>query len=249
MTTSKSTVNPKVALTWEIEVAEKIKQNIAMSGGLADETVFETKPYMVALVGIPGSGKSTSGEILSGLLSNMGISCLHMPFDGYHFPLSVLKTFPNPEDALYRRGAQDTFDVETLKRDLRAIRDGGDDVPMVKVPGFDHAAGDPEPDAHIFERSNHRVVLCDGLYLLHGEDGWEDIKSLFDWSVYIDSDLEICIRRLKERNKCIPGYTPEEIDVRCDAVDRVNAITVMKSQDRADQVVKSAATRLPEEKV
>lgn len=38
-------------------------------------------------------------------------------------------------------------------------------------------------------------------------------------------------------NRCIPGYTPEEMDVRCDAVDRVNAILVNSTKDVAHMLV------------
>lgn len=110
---------------------------------------------------------------------------------------------------------------------------------MVKIPGFDHAKGDPEPEAHTFLRSEHPVVICEGLYLLHDSDGWDGIADLFDFTVFLDSDIDDCVARLKERNKCIPGYTAEEIAIRCDAVDRVNAQTVMMSKNKANLVVDS----------
>ena len=31
------------------------------------------------------------------------------------------------------------------------------------IPGFDHAKGDPEPDAHAFDRNQHQVVIGEGL--------------------------------------------------------------------------------------
>jgi len=83
------------------------------------------------------------------------------------------------------------------------------------------------------------VVICEGLYLLHDDEGWEGTAEHFDFKIFIDADVDSCIDILKIRNRCIPGYTVEEIDVRCDAVDRVNAYTVMKSSDKADVIVKS----------
>jgi hypothetical protein len=50
------------------------------------------------------------------------------------------------------------------------------------------------------------------------------------------------VHRLKEGNKCIPGYSPEEMEVWCDAVDRVNAMTVAKSKNQATMVIESATT-------
>jgi len=164
-----------------------------------------------------------------------------MPHDGYHYALDRLRLFANAEDAIYRRGAPDTFDPVALHRDLTRIRDGPED--FITVPAFDHAKGDPEPDRHAFDRHQHSVVVCEGLYLLHNADGWEDIADLFDFKIFVNSDVDVCVERLKVRNQCIPGYTPEEIDIRCERVDRVNANTVMRSKERADLVVQSLATK------
>jgi hypothetical protein len=57
----------------------------------------------------------------------------------------------------------------------------------------------------------------------------------------MDVDIDKCIERVKFRNQCFPGYTPDEIDIRCEKVDRVNAWTVLLSKNRADVIVKSAA--------
>jgi pantothenate kinase len=164
---------------------------------------------------------------------------LVMPFDGYHYAMRDLKNFSNPDDAIYRRGAPDTFDVDALKRDLQRIRYGSEAT--ILLPGFDHSVGDPEDDAHIFVREGHRIVITEGLYLLHEEQGWKDVRDYFDYSVFVDADIDVSMARLKERNKVIPGYTVEEIEVRVDAVDRINALTVVETKNRANLVVKSAA--------
>ena len=166
---------------------------------------------------------------------------LHTFFPGYHYPLDYLKTFPDADDFVYRRGAPDTFDPRALLRDLDRIRNGDEDI--IKLPAFDHAKADPEPDTHIFDRSIHKVVLCEGLYLLHDQDGWEDIAGMFDYTIFMNSDLEICIERVKIRNQCIPGYTLEELEERCEKVDRVNSMTVLRSKARADVIVDSTAMK------
>jgi hypothetical protein len=45
------------------------------------------------------------------------------------------------------------------------------------------------------------------------------------------------MERVRERNLCIPGYTPEEIVARVEAFDRANAMTLLKSKVRADVVI------------
>lgn len=226
-----SKISPDITVTWEPEVAKTIGDLAKISN--------PSRPLMVGVVGIPGSGKSTSCDILANALGEE--KTLVMPMDGYHYSLAQLAKFPNADDAIYRRGASDTFDPVSLARDLERIAHG--DESQVSIPGFDHAKGDPEENQHTFDREQHKIVICEGLYLLHDQDGWEKVQKFLDWTVFIEADIDNCISRLKERNKCIPGYTPEEIEIRCDKVDRVNALLAQKTAGKyASQVVKSGAT-------
>lgn len=198
---------------------------------------------MVGLVGMPGSGKSASIFLLANELEQMGLMSMTMPHDGYHYTMDYLRSFVHSEDVIYRRGAPDTFDSTSLYRDMDRIRNDPLGENLIKVPGFDHAKGDPEPDQHIFDRHHHDVVICEGLYLLHDQDGWEAIRALLDFSIFMDGDVDVCIERVKIRNQCIPGYSPEEIMERADKVDRANAITVLKSKKYSDVVVESTAVK------
>ncbi|GKZ01288.1 putative kinase [Mayamaea pseudoterrestris] len=224
--------NSDYTKTWEPMVAETIRQKM-------DHIINAERPYMLGLIGIPGSGKTISAMVLANILEQTyNIQCFIAPHDGYHYPLQHLRVaHSDADDIIYRRGAPETLDAEALARDLRRIRNG--DEAIISLPGFDHAKGDPEPDQHVFDRSRHKVVLCEGLYLLHDRDGWQDVESFFDWKIFIDADIDECMQRLAVRNQCIPGYSPEEILIRVEKVDRVNALTVVESKDRADLVVES----------
>ena len=234
--------------SWELKVAEQIRQvvlaNERQNAQTGSNSNSNKRPYMVALAGLPGSGKTISAMILASNLENKGIPVMVMPHDGYHYPLEYLRGFPDAEEVIYRRGAPETFDPAGLLRDLHRIRDGFDEE-LITVPGFDHAKGDPEPDKHAFDRHRHKVVICEGLYLLHQDDGWEEVASMFDFKIFINADIDLCMERVNIRNQVIPNYTPEEIAIRTEKVDRLNALTVLESQDLADVVVESIAAPLP----
>ena len=130
---------PAYVGTWEKQAAARIAEQMAGT---------EQRPYMVSLSGIPGTGKTISSFLLQSLLENQhGLATMVVPHDGYHYPIEYLKThFPDSEDAIYRRGAPDTFDPAGLHRDLTRIRQQQDN----------ETAGHPMDD----ENENPRVMMA-----------------------------------------------------------------------------------------
>merc|ERR1712216_1000632 len=134
---------------------------------------------------------TTSAEALGRLL---GPSCLVLPMDGFHLSMAELRALPDAAEAIYRRGAPDTFDAEALHAALRAVRDE-DGPPDVYFPGFDHAAGDPVPCSYCFNRGHHRVLVMEGNYLLLEDGKWLGTSSLFDYKIFIEADVDAAISR------------------------------------------------------
>ena len=159
--------------TWEPEIAKIVLNLIEKKKRDSD-----VRPTMVGVVGMPGSGKTTSSIILANLLEERyEIPCTVLPMDGYHYSIAKLKSMDNSEDLIYRRGAPETFDANALRNDLNKIRYGDDDE--VLIPGFNHEIGDPKPNEHKFERrSAQDVVIVEGLYLLLDDAlfGWNGIR-------------------------------------------------------------------------
>ena len=174
--------------TWEPKIAKLVADMVSKN---KDE-----RPIMVGVVGMPGSGKTTSSSILASVLEEKyQISSIVLPMDGYHFPISHLKGMNDPQDVIYRRGAPDTFDAKSLREDLFKIRNGSED--KLFIPGFDHEIGDPNPDEHLFERQLHKVVIVEGLYLLH-----EDVA--FCWcGIKVSYHIIIKVHFSRERKSCI----------------------------------------------
>jgi pantothenate kinase len=231
-------------VTWEVKASEEIERRVCLAEeqdkveGTATRTAAtgqkKKKLFIIALAGLPGAGKSTSAANLAKLLGEERTFIL--PLDGYHVKLNLLN-----EDEKYRRGAPDTFDAASLIVAIKAIRETAasnqTSHSTVKIPGFDHSIGDPLLNQHTFSSELHDIVIIEGLYCLLRSHGFNKLRSLVNYTIGIESNLEQCIATLKVRNKCIPGYTAEEIDVRCEVVDRKNAELVKGTISTADLVV------------
>ena len=182
-------------------------------------------PRLVAIAGVPGSGKST----IAASVATRVPGAVAVSMDGYHIPRSELTP-----DQLERRGAPDTFDPDAFRRDLLRLKTIGGG----SFPAFDHAVKDPQPAA-IVVPADAPLVVVEGLYLLMRS--W-DLADVFDFTVFLDCDLETALDRVAARHlECGLAATPEQARVRADTNDRRNALTILAdgSRERADLVVPS----------
>lgn len=168
-------------------------------------------PWLIAIAGIPGAGKSTVALDLASRVPGAVV----IPMDGYHIPRAALSA-----DGLARRGAPDTFDHDALRADLarlRADRRGA-------FPEFDHAVKDPRPGAVVVP-PGARLVIVEGLYLLL--NAWR-MAEVFDFTVFLDCDLEIALARVAARHlACGIAATEAEARHRADSNDRRNAALIL----------------------
>ena len=191
---------------------------------------------VLGLVGLPGAGKSTLGRRLADEVNQRaGAPVMQtLGMDGFHFPRATLAGFADPAQALRRRGAPWTFDAAGLARRVRALRDAAAAKPVSTVPwpGFEHGVGDPVEDA-IQVGPGVRVVLVEGLYLLHRADGW-NLDGLLDECWYLDVDLDTALERLVARHMASWSMGREQALAKVAANDRLNAAIVAQSSARAD---------------
>jgi pantothenate kinase len=109
---------------------------------------------------------------------------MHVWQDGFHYTRAALSSFSDPDFAFRKRGAPFTFDVNALLQHVEALRKSpvtACDEPelLFKAPSFDHAVGDPVPNA-ISISSRCRVVIIEGNYTLLNEKPWNRIADLVD---------------------------------------------------------------------
>lgn len=187
---------------------------------------------LIALAGVPGSGKSTwAARLAADVNAALGPGMMAaLGMDGFHLTQAALRQMPDPDAAFARRGAPWTFDVPALVARLRAVRDAAGDVPW---PDFRHEIGDPVEGALVVGLET-RLVLVEGLYLLHPADGWEALGTLWDERWYLDTSLEVAMTRLADRHIAAWGLTRAEAAQRIAANDRLNAEIVARTRDAAD---------------
>lgn len=195
--------------------------------------VADTHRCVIGLVGLPGAGKSTLAARWADAV-NMALgkdTAVALGMDGFHLTRTALAALPDPAAALARRGAPWTFDPHALAARLRALRTPGLAVPW---PDFSHKAADPVPAA-ILVPPGVRLVVVEGLYLLHRGDGW-NLGGLLDACIYLDTPLPLAMSRLSIRHQAVWGMTPAEAEARIAANDRLNAAFVLQTRARADWI-------------
>ena len=131
---------------------------------------------VIGIVGVPGSGKTTlSASLVAAADAAAGEAGagVALSMDGFHLTLAELASRRDAAAALVRRGSPWTFAAARLAASIVAVRGGGDGGGSVAWPSFDHAVGDPVPGAIVVPPLPlARVVVIEGLYLLHDADGW-----------------------------------------------------------------------------
>ncbi|MEU8699864.1 nucleoside/nucleotide kinase family protein [Streptomyces sp. NPDC048680] len=186
------------------------------------------KRRVLGIAGPPGAGKST----LAGQLADaLGPLAVLVPMDGFHLAQAELERLGRAD----RKGAPDTFDAAgyaALLRRLRAPEPGT----VVYAPAFDRALEQPVAGS-VPVGPDVPLVITEGNYLLHGDDGWAPVRALLDEAWYLELDQDVRIRRLVDRH--VRFGKPRPYAERWVAgPDEANARLVDPGRDRADLVVR-----------
>lgn len=190
------------------------------------------KRIVVGLVGLPGSGKSTlAAKLVNAVNLQTGSPlAVALSMDGFHLSKAALAQFADPVAALARRGSPWTFDPDGLESKLKLLRKNLDKSST--WPDFQHGVGDPVADA-ISVNPDTKLIIVEGLYLLHREHGW-NLTGLLDECWYLDTPMDVAMERLVKRHMASWGFNREQALGRLAMNDRLNADIVQQSRDHAD---------------
>lgn len=208
--------------------------------------------YLVAIGGPPGSGKTTIAKRVTHLLNEGSVmQTALVPMDGFHLSRAALDKLPDPEMAYVRRGAPWTFDLPRFGDFVGRLCTWADTIPLrtsmkgwsgaevLSAPGFDHEAKDPIEDG-ITVTPDTSIIIVEGNYLLLDEPGWRDLSTLFDYRVYIDTDLQEARTRVAKRHVHAGiEKTLEDGYRRVDSNDYLNGLLIHEKLLAPDITVKS----------
>lgn len=221
---------------------------------IRQQASIHPKPrYIVAIAGVPGSGKTTTAEaVVQQLNMDPKVHAALLSMDGFHLSRAALDQLPNSTEAHVRRGAPWTFDVARFVKFVRRLRTWADETPLaspgssnwpatdvIRGPTFDHKAKDPVEDG-ISITPDASIIIVEGNYLLLDEPGWRDLAAMVDYRVFVDTDLQEARERTAKRHvQAGIEKTLEDGYRRVDSNDYLNGVSIREKLLKPDRVVRS----------
>jgi pantothenate kinase len=189
---------------------------------------------MVGICGPPAAGKSTLAAALTEELNErQSLPAVTVPMDGFHLSNVELARLGLTD----RKGAPATFDAAGFVHLLRRLRVGEE---LVYAPDYSRVLHESIGGV-IPVRSDVRVIVVEGNYLLLDSPPWTEVPGLLDVVAYLDAPDGIRQERLVER-QLDRGLDRAAAHVWVEESDERNAALIKTTRSRADLVLTSFGT-------
>jgi hypothetical protein len=201
--------------------------------------------FLVAVAGLPAGGKSVFTALMARIVRACGppFGVAVLGLDGYHYPDAYLAAHPAPPGVpepgplkLYK-GAHFTFSASRLAADLSRLREPRE---AVALPAYDRTIHDPVENRLLITPDDH-LVLVEGNYLLHRQDGWEGVAGLFDVRIFLTlpagGNREPMVARHMRG-----GRTREDAERHFGRVDEPNTRLIAATSSEADILIQVSET-------
>ncbi|RDL38068.1 Uncharacterized protein BP5553_05501 [Venustampulla echinocandica] len=216
------------------------------------QTVPASKRLLIAISGIPGSGKTTLAKTVTSRLNALHASkdqnqtktsppiAAFIPMDGYHLSRAQLSSMPDPQLAHDRRGAEFTFDGDAFVMLVKSIREPlTSSTTVLYAPSFDHAIKDPVLE-DIPITPTDRIIVFEGNYLSLNKEPWKEAAGLMDELWFVEVDFDTAGKRLVPRHvKAGIAANEEAAWKRVNENDLVNGKEIVDGRLEVDEVVVS----------
>lgn len=185
------------------------------------------KRKLIAVAGPPASGKSTLAKALRDSLRQKGVQAETVPMDGFHLDNRLL----DARGLRARKGAPETFDVRGFVTLIERLRREDE----VIYPIFDRERDLAIAGAGLVTQSCEFAIV-EGNYLLFDEPVWSGLAALWDFSIWVETPLNVV------RDRCIArwrahGHSPADARTRAETNDLANARRIVEATLRADMTV------------
>lgn len=195
-------------------------------------TLLAAHPGRVAigLTGGPGVGKSTlAAQLVELINATQPDLAAYVPMDGFHMLHKKLEQLGTVKD----KGAPHTFEGGAFATFLQTLKSA---TGPVHGPGYSRKIEDVVQNAFIV-RSETRLLVVEGNYLLLANAPWWQIKPLLDLAVFIDVPRDQVRARLMHRHAEEGIFSEERNREHIERVDLANYDLVKRSRPRADLAI------------
>lgn len=190
-------------------------------------SVNSDKRAIIGIFGKPGAGKST---LSSYLMKNMPKETTSLvPMDGFHLSNLRLQELGK----LDRKGSPETFDVSGYVNLLKRISSYSTNE--IYFPIFHREIEESIAAEGVITRDT-RFVITEGNYLLHNQNGWEDVEPILTEGWYIEVEETLRLERLVNRH-IMYGKDPKSAYEWAHGTDERNAQLVEGTKSRASVIV------------